>query len=88
MRAWFFVLAQKRRATARRVKGLADLGGAEVAGVALAVKEDEVAEAAGEAPAGPGPAQVGQGGLAELVEQARRLGRVARGGAGVVMEGS
>jgi hypothetical protein len=38
------------------------------------VKEDEVADAVGEALAGLGPAEVGEGGLAKLIEEARRQG--------------
>jgi len=57
-----------------------DLGETKLARVAFAVEEDEVTGAVGEALARLGPAEVGEGGLAELVEQARRLGRDVRGG--------
>jgi hypothetical protein len=56
-----------------------DVGEAQFAGMADAVEEDEAACPVGEAPAGLGPAEVGQRGLAELVEQARGL-RGGRGG--------
>ncbi len=58
---------------------LLDLGGAHVAQMTFVVEEDEATDAIGEALARLGLAEVGEGGLAQLVEEARRLGRGARG---------
>jgi hypothetical protein len=60
-----------------------DLGQAQLARMAFAVKEDEVMDAVGEALAGFGPAVVGEGGLTKLVEEARGVrstaGRIGTG---------